>query len=447
MAPPVLDFLHQLRFEDLPKEVVACARLRLLDLIGVGAAGIRTPLSVLIREHVAAQFGAGDRAARMLFDGRRVSPAGAALAGCMTIDAVDAHDGHRLTKGHAGCGTLPAVLAYMEAERSADPRELLLGLVLGYELGTRAGIALHRTAGDYHTSGAWIAIAVAAVGARLLGLGSDKTRHALGIGEYHGPRSPMMRCIEYPTMLKDGSGWGSMAGVSAAYLAQAGFTGAPAAIVESDDVADLWRDLGQDWRILEQYHKPYPVCRWAQPAVDAALALMAEHGVEPRRIARIEVETFSEAARLATRRPENTEQAQYSLPFPVAAAVVCGRLGVEEIAGDVLDDPRIRRLSDGMALIADPALSARFPDRRVARVRFLLADGRVLTSGETEAFGDPERPASAPDVRRKFKQYAVPVLGGARAQAIIQCIEAIDTDAPRAIADALATPLPPLAGS
>ena len=53
-------------------------------------------------------------------------------------------------------------------------------------------------------------------------------RHALGIAEFHAPRSQMMRCIDYPTMLKDGSGWGAMAGVSAAYLAADGFTGAPA---------------------------------------------------------------------------------------------------------------------------------------------------------------------------------------------------------------------------
>ena len=81
-------------------------------------------------------------------------------------------------------------------------------LVIGYEIATRAGLALHASVSDYHTSGAWNALAAAAIGARALKLDADWTRHALGIAEYNGPRSQMMRCIDHPTMVKDGSGWG-----------------------------------------------------------------------------------------------------------------------------------------------------------------------------------------------------------------------------------------------
>ena len=232
VSKPLVPFLHDLTHADLPGEVRAFARRWLLDLIGVAAGGSRTDLSRIIRNHAARQFAAGDRSARMLFDGRPVSPAGAALAGGMTIDALDGHDGHKLTKGHAGCGTFPALLALFEAEGRTDGAEFLTALVLGYEIGTRAGIALHRTACDYHTTGAWIAPTCAALGARILRLDTAKTRHAIGIAEYHGPRSQMMRCIDAPTMVKDGSGWGAMAGVSAAYLAADGFTGAPALTVE-----------------------------------------------------------------------------------------------------------------------------------------------------------------------------------------------------------------------
>src|SRR5918997_4185607 len=100
----------------------------------------------------------------------------------------------------------------------------------------------------------------------------------------------MMRCIDHPTMVKDGSGFGALAGVSAAYLATEGFTGAPAVLVE-DGPAAIWGDLGRRWTILEQYFKPYPVCRWAQPAVEAAAALMAR-GASASRIAQVEIRTF-----------------------------------------------------------------------------------------------------------------------------------------------------------
>src|SRR3546814_7559887 len=78
--------------------------------------------------------------------GRRVAPQGAAMAGAGSIDAIDAHDGHRLTKGHAGVTIVPALLAFCDEMAPCDGAEFLTRLVLGYEIATRAGIALHRTA-------------------------------------------------------------------------------------------------------------------------------------------------------------------------------------------------------------------------------------------------------------------------------------------------------------
>ena len=76
----------------------------------------------------------------------------------------------------------------------------------------------------------------------MMELSLEQTKHATGIAEYHGPRSQMMRCIDHPTMLKDGSGWGAMCGVSAARMAKAGFTVAPALILQTEH----WYDLGEN---------------------------------------------------------------------------------------------------------------------------------------------------------------------------------------------------------
>lgn len=425
MTSPFHDFLHDTRAQDLPPEVLALARRWLLDLLGVAAGGSRTALSRIIRDHAAAQFGAGRRAAPMLMDGRQVSPAGAALAGGMTIDALDGHDGHKLTKGHVGCGSFPALLALFQAEGQVDDRDFLAGLVLGYEIGTRAGIALHRIACDYHTSGAWVALAAAALGARVLGLDAARTREAIGIAEYHGPRSQMMRCIDHPTMVKDGSGWGAMAGVSAAFLAADGFTGAPAITVEGADVADLWADLGSNWRIAEQYFKPFPVCRWAQPPVQAVLDLRARHGLTPDQVERIEIATFHQSRRLATRAPASTEQAQYSTAFPAAVALVRGDVGPQDVAGDSFTDPEIHRLAGAMTITEREDYNAAFPARRFADVRLVLRDGRVLESGPTEASGDPEAPAPMEAVRAKFRAYAAPVLGATRTAELEDAVDCL----------------------
>ncbi|MEX1661546.1 MmgE/PrpD family protein [Thioclava sp. 15-R06ZXC-3] len=425
MALRFSDFVHDLRWQDLPPEVRNFARRWLLDLIGVAAGGSETQLSRIIRDHAAQQFGASTSSARMLFDGRALSPAGAALAGGMTIDALDAHDGHKLTKGHVGCGVLPALLALSEAEGRDEAEEFLTALVIGYEIGTRAGIALHASVPDYHTSGAWIAVAAAALGARTLELSTAHTREAIGIAEFHGPRSQMMRCIDHPTMLKDGSGWGAMAGVSAAYLARAGFTGAPALTVEAEAQSALWGDLGSHWRIFEQYFKHFPVCRWAQPSVQAALDLKAAHAIAPDQIERIEIISFHEAIRLAVRHPRSTEEAQYSTAFPVAAALARDGLGPAEVAQDSLSDPQINALADRIDFAESDAFNAAFPARRLAEVTLVLQDGRRLMSGPTEAGGDPETPTPDAKLREKYRAYAGPVLGSARSQAIETAVDGL----------------------
>jgi len=422
----VTDFLHEIRLADLPGPVRAMAKTCLLDLLAVGAAGSRTPLGQIVVRHATAHFGPGARASHILFDGRRVSPAGAALAGGMTIDAIDAHDGWRPAKGHAGCGLLPSILAVAEAEGQEDGAEFLARLVIGYEVACRAGVALHATVPDYHTSGAWVAVACAGLGARALGLGREATRHALGIAEYHGPRSQMMRVIDHPTMLKDGSGWGAMAGTSAAYLAADGFTGAPAITVEAADPAEHWADLGQRWLILEQYIKPIPVCRWAQPAVYGALALQAEHGVAAEAVEAVEVASFAAAIRLATARPATTEEAQYSLPFPVAAALTRGTCGPEEVTGDALSDPAILDLAGRVEMTLDSVCEKAFPADRLARVALRLRDGRRIEGGPFGAPGDPEHPFSAAELEAKARAYLGPVLGAEGADRLIRAVERLE---------------------
>ncbi len=285
--------------------------------------------------------------------------------------------------------------------------------MLGYEIATRAGIALHSSAREFHCSGAWNALGCAAIGARLLGLDHERTRHALGIAEYFGPRGQIMRACDHPSMVKDGSGWGAHAGVSAALLAAEDFTGAPALTIEGDDTAPFFGDLGSRWRICEQYFKAYPVCRWAQPAIEAALELQRAHGFAAADIVKIGIESFHEAVALGSQcpMPRATDEAQYSLPFPVAAALVFGHVGADEVGALGLDNAQVARLVAATTVDEDHAFSDRFPAERWARVRITLQDGRALVSNPARARGNPENPLSDDELRAKYRELAAPVLG------------------------------------
>ena len=415
----ILDFISEITWDDLPPQVRLQSKLCLLDLIGVGAGGASTKLSGIIRDYCALDMSG---ALPMMFDGRGASASGVALAGGMTIDALDGHDGFNPAKGHAGCGVLPALYGLTQELNDVTGQEFLLCLTLGYELACRTALAQHASVPDYHTSGAWVAVAVAGMAARLMRLDHAQTAHAMGIAEYHGPRSQMMRCIDHPTMLKDGSGWGAMCGVAAARLAAAGFTGAPALTLGTDH----WQDLGDRWLICQQYFKPYPVCRWAQAPIAAVLDLQQRHGFASQDITGLHIVSFHESVRLGTKQVTTTEEAQYSTSFPCALALVHGTILPEHVADAALNHPEVQRLSSILTMGEDASANSAFPNRRMARAEITLASGGHLKSDWFEPEWDPTAPPSQEDLKRKFFSYAGPALGLARSQAIHHAVETLD---------------------
>jgi 2-methylcitrate dehydratase PrpD len=80
------------------------------------------------------------------------SVAGAVLANGFAANALDIDDGHRLVKGHPGACTLPVILAAGEMVPSCSGKAFLTALVIGYEIGIRAGLIRHALYRTYHSS-------------------------------------------------------------------------------------------------------------------------------------------------------------------------------------------------------------------------------------------------------------------------------------------------------
>jgi 2-methylcitrate dehydratase PrpD len=200
--------------------------------------------------------------------------------------------------------------------------------------------------------------------------------------------------------------------------------------VERDDAAPFWSDLGTRWRIGEQYFKAYPVCRWAQPAIEAALQLQRAHDFVAEEVATLTIESFGEAVALGSRcaQPRTSDEAQYSLAFPVAAAVVFGRVGADEVDARGLGDVRVARLVGAITAVEDIEFSRRFPAERWARVRIVLRDGRVLVSRPAQARGGAENPLSDAELREKYHSLAEPVLGRIRALTIERSVDELVAD-------------------
>lgn len=397
-----------LKEQDMPESAMDMAALLLIDTIGVAAGAVKMEAGRIARDYAFGFHGAGssEHAAHLMFDGRQTSIPGAAFAGATQIDNLDAHDGYNPTKGHIGCAVVPALLAFAEARPTMRARDALRAMIVAYEISARAGISLHASVADYHTSGAWNALGVAALGCRIFGTNADHLRHAFGIAEYHGPRSQMMREIANPTMLHDGSGMGALVGCMSVMMAQAGFTGAPALTIEAEDASQHWSNLGAVWTIESNYIKPYPICRWAHAALDALSTLMRDHCFSAEEVTLIAVRTFAESAALFPGMPATASQAQYSLPFALAAMLVHGQIGPDQITGAALNDQRVSRLLPRIAVHEDARHSDRFPKSRWSDVTVTLKDGRKLASGDVNARGGPEAPMELEEAEAKFRMMA-----------------------------------------
>ena len=420
----VADFVLNRSADEMPDSAKQAAALMMLDTMGILIASGPMEAGVIARDTAALLYASSDASfsARMAFDGRPVSMAGAAFAGATQIDNLDGHDGYQPTKGHIGVVVLPALIALAEHCPDLTGPDALATVITGYEIAGRAGLSLHASVIDYHTSGAWNALGVVAMAARLRGHAPNELRQAMGIAEYHGPRSQMMREIANPTMLHDGSGWGALVGLSAAILAERGFTGAPAITIEADSAAPHWADLGQFWQVEHQYVKPYPICRWAHAAIDAVRAVMLDNNLTHTQIRSVRINTFHQAACLYAGMPATTSQAQYSLPFAVAAHAIHGRIGVEHISGSGLSDPAITEFIPRIQVAETDRHNARFPVGRWADVTIETTDDQVYKSKDVHARGGPEAPIHRDEVIDKYLEFAAPVIGSARAKAIRDAI-------------------------
>jgi 2-methylcitrate dehydratase PrpD len=391
----------------LPETSIEMASTLLLDTLGVAAGAAQMQAGRIARDHAVRFHSARSPqdSATLPFDGRKASIPGVAFAAATQIDNLDAHDGFNPCKGHIGCAVVPALCAFGESNPDLLARDALAALVISYEVSARAGLALHASVSDYHTSGAWNALGVAALGCRLRGANAETLEHALGIAEYHGPRSQMMREIANPTMLHDGSGMGALTGSMAVLMAEDGFEGAPAITVFTQDVAAYWQDLGDVWTVEENYIKPYPICRWSHAAIDALAKLIKEHGFSHNDIEAIEVRAFAEAAALFKGIPTTTSQAQYSLAFAMAVRLVHGQIGPKHIASEGFQDKDVAKVVGLISVSQDIRHSDRFPSGRWSDVMVKLKSGAFLSSGDVHARGGQEAPMSLAEIEAKFKNF------------------------------------------
>jgi 2-methylcitrate dehydratase PrpD len=263
-----------------------------------------------------------------------------------------------------------------------------------------------------------------------MGLDAEAIERALGIAEYHAPNLPMERDLVAPAMVKHGHGWGAMTGIVAAELAERGYTGIPG-LLGFPEYQDWASTLGDEYIMLRGVDfKRYCSCGWGHHAIAAVQKLQGEHSWTVEDIASISVEGHHWTAVLHTTHPTTTEEAQFSVKWPVAAYLIDGEVGPDQVLESRLNDPSINALVDKIVLVETeelndlyrPAFEGREGGLSAGRVVICLKDGRTLDSGlvsdacRIAASGDEER------LEKKFRWLTSFVVSRNRIDALLEML-------------------------
>lgn len=413
------------RSSRLDAAVRAKAGQMLLDVIGVTIRGAYAPVprsvrSVMIEGMVgtAPIFGTWSTAAT----------SAAIFSNAVSAHALELDDGHTRGSVHPSCVVFPAVMAAcLEIDASID--DLVDGLAFGAEVACRLATAGHPETyrrGFHNTPLAGVVGAAAGV-SRVLRLNSDEVASALGIACSHS--GGLFEFVSDGSEVKKlHAGIAARDGWQSAKFAQAGITG-PRLVFEGargyfkaytgdagSRVGQMTADLGRRWLVHEVYVKPHACCRALHGAVDALLALKAEHGLEWTEVDHVHVATYGKAADYRNTTIRTLGDAQMSMPVAVVLALSHGAVGVDELEGAATGSVTAADLSR-VTIEHRPDLDPLYPPLRPVQVS-VRGRGRTFEKYLDTPYGEPTNPMSANDLEGKFQNLVTPVIGPRKSRAV-----------------------------
>jgi 2-methylcitrate dehydratase PrpD len=438
------EFAAGVRFDELPREVVDRARLVLLDTVGVIASGMQEPEMRALARRLAGRRATAASEAAVIGAGLRLSSPDAAFLNGTAGTMLELDEGNQYARGHPGIHVIPAALA-AALEAGASGSELLTAIVLGYEIGSRVGIA-SKLRVTMHPHGTWGTIGAAVAAARLGGADPAALAETISMASSLGLSTSRRTMLEGGTVRNTYAGFSNRLGMTAWDLAASGFLGEAdgvgtvygTVIAEDFRPEEMTAGLGTRWEIARNYFKRHAACRYTHGALDALAAITARIGkVDADSVERVEVDTYVWAAQLDHPAPRNMLAAKFSLPFAIATTLVNGAATVPAFRETALHEEAARALAGRVVVREDPALTAQLPGLRPARVRLILRDGAEHRAEVLTNRGDIEDPYSPAEVTAKFQELAAPVWGEAHPGRIAEAVMAIEHAADLKALDAL----------
>lgn len=403
-------------FKDLPKDAVEATKKQVLDTLGTTVAGSRSnkmdQLANLIKE-----WGGKEESTIVVYGGKVPAPNAALVNGTLSC-VLDYDDIHDLDGLHGSRAIVPAGFAIAERVCGVSGKDFIAAVAVGFDLAARLSRAtmLHFELG-WDPSATFNFFGAAATVSKILGLDELRTTYALGIA-YEQTCGPSLGVVEGALTKGLSGGLAARGGVIAAILGEKGFTSGPDFLEGKKGFfntfhrglykpALLTLDLGKVFEGVTNSQKPYPCCRFLHTSIDAVLALVNEYDINSEEIVEVLLYLGQFAYSLCEplelkQNPQNAIQAQFSLPWAVANAILYRKVGIEHFIGQAIQDASVRQMARRIV----PKLMTELSTKQVAEPVILemkLKSGKVYSKRVDSALGSPQKPLSFDEITRKFR--------------------------------------------
>ena len=430
ISQKLAQFFCAIRYEDLPDDLVYRLKTFFLDWLASAFAGVSQPPTQSMLSLAEDMKGSSEATVIPTNSGHLSLIA--ALVNGASSHVMEMDDLHRQSIFHPAASILPAVFAAGE-KGHVSGRDLILGILTGYETGIRTALAAGKSHYEYwHTTATCGTFGAAAGAAKVLGLDTGPFVWALGSAGTQS--SGLWEFLTEGAMSKQlHPGKSSMNGLLSVLLAQKGFTGSSSIFegekgflkATSDDYdLDILTDgLGETFHTARNSIKYYASCGHTHSAIEAALKAWGDKHADVKDIQSVTIHIYQEALDLLEAVEANTPYlAKFNIPFCVSTALNYGHVDLDDFSDGRLKNTELLRLMGRISLNADPELTRLYPQKWPSRVEIKLENGKRYSGYCEYPKGDPENPFSEKELIEKFKKLCGNILTDGKKERIIDSV-------------------------
>jgi len=422
----IAEFAVNLKYEDLPAEVVHEVKHYLYDSVGCALGGYHTKDVNILREIYLGMAGSGE--ATLLCFGDKIPAVNATLVNSLMIRALDYNDIYWKEDPSHPSDIIPAALSVGEL-RNLSMKDVIVAIVLAYEFEMRlcefAVPGVRERKWHHATLTQFVSPIVAG---KLLGLSVQQMVNAIGINGSHNHTIGCPTAGKLTMMKNTVDPMAVQSGVFAALMAEKGYSGTEAVFEGKEGLMDVfgegWAEekllggLGDKYKILECSMKAFPTEALTHTHLSATLKAIKNNDIDYKDIEQVTVTTIARACDILfdphKYRPESRETADHSLPYCIAAAIVDRQISTQSFSDEKINDPAIREVIDKIKGEASTEFEAMFPAKQPSKVVVRTNDGKEYSEYLEYPKGDPREPMTEEDLDIKFGGLAEGLLDKAR---------------------------------